>query len=117
MYAKFNLDMFFIGNMMYFRGVQVFDLLADKAKLRVLEDGKQQVQIVGLTEKVVDNVDEVLKLIHHGNAARTSGQVIWYSLSYIALFDKSENSLLVTIPCSNTVQILNEYFRVDSLDS
>ena len=58
-----------------FCGEQVFDLLADKAKLRVLEDGKQQVQIVGLTEKVVDNVDEVLKLIQHGNAARTSGQV------------------------------------------
>lgn len=55
--------------------MQVFDLLADKAKLRVLEDGKQQVQIVGLTEKVVDNVDEVLKLIQHGNQARTSGQV------------------------------------------
>lgn len=53
---------------------KVFDLLADKAKLRVLEDGKQQVQIVGLTEKVVDTVDEVLKLIQHGNAARTSGQ-------------------------------------------
>ncbi|KAJ2947984.1 hypothetical protein O0L34_g9776 [Tuta absoluta] len=53
---------------------KVFDLLADKAKLRVLEDGKQQVQIVGLTEKVVDNVDEVLRLIQHGNAARTSGQ-------------------------------------------
>lgn len=53
---------------------KVFDLLADKAKLRVLEDGKQQVQIVGLTERVVDNVDEVLRLIQHGNAARTSGQ-------------------------------------------
>lgn len=53
---------------------QVFDLLADKQKLRVLEDGKQQVQVVGLTEKVVDSVEEVLKLIQHGNAARTSGQ-------------------------------------------
>ncbi|PSN54074.1 Kinesin-like protein Klp10A, partial [Blattella germanica] len=53
---------------------KVFDLLANKAKLRVLEDGKQQVQIVGLTEKVVDSVDEVLKLIQHGNTARTSGQ-------------------------------------------
>lgn len=61
---------------------QVFDLLADKAKLRVLEDGKQQVQIVGLTEKVVDNVDEVLKLIQHGNAARTSGQVTYILLYY-----------------------------------
>ncbi|GLG97913.1 Kinesin-like protein [Gryllus bimaculatus] len=53
---------------------KVFDLLANKAKLRVLEDGKQQVQIVALTEKVVDSVDEVLKLIQHGNNARTSGQ-------------------------------------------
>lgn len=53
---------------------KVFDLLADKTKLRVLEDGKQQVQVVGLTEKVVDSVDEVLKIIQHGNATRTSGQ-------------------------------------------
>ncbi|XP_044738244.1 kinesin-like protein Klp10A [Chrysoperla carnea] len=53
---------------------KVFDLLADKSKLRVLEDGKGQVQIVGLTEKVVDNCDEVLRLIQHGNQARTSGQ-------------------------------------------
>lgn len=49
---------------------QVFDLLSDKAKLRVLEDGNNQVQIVGLTEKVVDSVEEVLKLIQHGNVAR-----------------------------------------------
>lgn len=53
---------------------KVFDLLSDKQKLRVLEDGKQQIQVVGLTEKVVDGVEEVLKLIQHGNAARTSGQ-------------------------------------------
>ncbi|KOC63329.1 Kinesin-like protein KIF2A [Habropoda laboriosa] len=53
---------------------KVFDLLANKEKLRVLEDGKQQVQIVGLTEKVVETCDEVLKLIQHGNSARTSGQ-------------------------------------------
>jgi kinesin family protein 2/24 len=53
---------------------QVFDLLAGKAKLRVLEDGKQQVQVVGLTEKCVDSVEDVLKLIQLGNTARTSGQ-------------------------------------------
>lgn len=53
---------------------KVFDLLADKAKLRVLEDGKQQVQVVGLTEKVVNTVEEVLALIQAGNQARTSGQ-------------------------------------------
>lgn len=53
---------------------KVFDLLANKAKLRVLEDGKQQVQIVGLTEKLVESPDEVLKLITRGNMARTFGQ-------------------------------------------
>ncbi|XP_044256968.1 kinesin-like protein Klp10A isoform X1 [Tribolium madens] len=53
---------------------KVFDLLNNKAKLRILEDGKQQVQVVGLTEKVVCSVDEVLKLIQKGNQARTSGQ-------------------------------------------
>ena len=42
--------------------------------LRVLEDAKQQVQIVGLTEKPVSNVDQVLKLIKEGSNSRTSGK-------------------------------------------
>ena len=54
--------------------VQVFDLLNDKMKLRVLEDGKQQVQVVGLKEEIVCSVDDVLKLIQSGNTVRTSGQ-------------------------------------------
>jgi len=53
---------------------KVFDLLSAKAKLRVLEDGKQQVQVVGLTESVVTSVEDVLKLITSGNSIRTSGQ-------------------------------------------
>lgn len=53
---------------------KVFDLLNNKSKLRVLEDGKQQVQIVGLREKEVKSVDSVLELIQHGNSVRTSGQ-------------------------------------------
>jgi kinesin family protein 2/24 len=52
----------------------VFDLLANKAKLRILEDGDHQVNVVGLTEKVVNSVDEVIKLIEHGNTARASGK-------------------------------------------
>lgn len=53
---------------------KVFDLLSGKSKLRVLEDGKQQVQIVGLTESEVSSVEDVLKLITSGNNLRTSGQ-------------------------------------------
>ncbi|KAM4578821.1 kinesin-like protein KIF2A isoform X4 [Fundulus heteroclitus] len=53
---------------------KVFDLLNCKAKLRVLEDGKQQVQVVGLQEKQVKCTEDVLKLIEVGNSCRTSGQ-------------------------------------------
>lgn len=53
---------------------KVFDLLNNKAKLRILEDGKQQVQVVGLSEIAVHSTEEVLKLIQKGSQARTSGQ-------------------------------------------
>ncbi|XP_074605722.1 kinesin-like protein KIF2A isoform X2 [Brevipalpus obovatus] len=53
---------------------KVFDLLNGKAKLRVLEDAKNQVQVVGLQERSVETVDDVLKLIQMGNNIRTSGQ-------------------------------------------
>jgi chromosomal replication initiation ATPase DnaA len=53
---------------------EVFDLLGKKAKLQVLEDRKKQVQVLGLTENVVDSVDELLQLIQHGNRSRASGK-------------------------------------------
>ncbi|XP_053536366.1 kinesin-like protein KIF2A isoform X3 [Ictalurus punctatus] len=54
---------------------KVFDLLNRKTKLRVMEDGKQQVQVVGLQEKEVRCTEDVLKLIEVGNSCRTSGQI------------------------------------------
>lgn len=53
---------------------KVFDLLNNKQKLRVLEDARNQVQVVGLQERQVESVDDVLKLIHMGTVIRTSGQ-------------------------------------------
>ncbi|XP_012872242.1 PREDICTED: kinesin-like protein KIF2C [Dipodomys ordii] len=53
---------------------KLFDLLNKKAKLRVLEDGKQQVQVVGLQEYLVNSADDVIKMINLGSACRTSGQ-------------------------------------------
>ena len=52
---------------------QVFDLLGNKQKLRVMEDGRQRVQVVGLQEEPVCNVDDVTRLVQRGNALRTSG--------------------------------------------
>ncbi|XP_068197016.1 kinesin-like protein KIF2C isoform X4 [Antennarius striatus] len=53
---------------------KVYDLLNKKAKLRVLEDERQQVQVVGLEEVYVSTAEEVIKMIQIGSACRTSGQ-------------------------------------------
>lgn len=50
--------------------IQVYDLLNKKAKLRVLEDERQQVQVVGLEEMCVSTAEEVIKMIQLGSACR-----------------------------------------------
>ncbi|XP_075791932.1 kinesin-like protein KIF2C isoform X3 [Pelodiscus sinensis] len=60
---------------------KVFDLLNKKAKLRVLEDGKQQVQVVGLQERQVSCAEDVIRMIEMGSACRTSGQTFANSSS------------------------------------
>lgn len=54
-------------------GGKVFDLLNDRKKLCMREDGKQQVCIVGLQEYKVSTVETVKELIEKGNATRTTG--------------------------------------------
>ncbi|EDV23430.1 uncharacterized protein TRIADDRAFT_27679 [Trichoplax adhaerens] len=54
-------------------GGKVFDLLRNRKKLQILEDGKQQVQVVGLSEKEVKSTEDVLDLIKIGSGIRTSG--------------------------------------------
>ncbi|VDK80029.1 unnamed protein product [Onchocerca ochengi] len=54
-------------------GGKVFDLIGNKAMLRVLEDGKKEVQVVGLQEVPVHNEDDVLDLIKKGTVLRTAG--------------------------------------------
>lgn len=60
---------------------KVFDLLNKKAKLRVLEDAKQEVQVVGLMEREVTCAEDVFKMIEVGSACRTSGQTFANSSS------------------------------------
>ncbi|TXG61380.1 hypothetical protein EZV62_012743 [Acer yangbiense] len=54
-------------------GGKVFDLLNDRKKLCMREDGKQQVCIVGLQEYKVSNVETIRELIEKGNATRSTG--------------------------------------------
>ncbi|XP_060062001.1 kinesin-like protein KIF2C isoform X1 [Erinaceus europaeus] len=87
-YAMASRDVFLLKNQPRYRNLglevcvtffeiyngKVFDLLNKKAKLRVLEDGKQQVQVVGLQEHLVNSADDVIKKIDMGSSCRTSGQ-------------------------------------------
>ncbi|VDL73995.1 unnamed protein product [Nippostrongylus brasiliensis] len=54
-------------------GGKVFDLLKHKALLRVLEDGRKEVQVVGLQEVPVASESDVLDLIRQGTDMRTAG--------------------------------------------
>ncbi|XP_004461311.1 kinesin-like protein KIF2C isoform X2 [Dasypus novemcinctus] len=87
-YAMASRDVFLLKNQPRYRNLglevyvtffeiyngKLFDLLNKKTKLRVLEDGKQQVQVVGLQEHLVNSADDVIKMIDTGSACRTSGQ-------------------------------------------
>lgn len=87
---------------------KVFDLLADKAKLRVLEDGKQQVQVVGLTERIVNSVEGVLSLIETGNKARTSGQTSANSNS-----SRSHAVFQITLRSPESYKLFGKFSLID----
>ncbi|XP_048222798.1 kinesin-like protein KIF2B [Perognathus longimembris pacificus] len=71
-YEKLHLKVY--GTFFEIYGGKVYDLLNWKKRLQVLEDGHQQMQVVGLQEKEVCCVEELLSLVERGNSCRTSGQ-------------------------------------------
>ncbi|RDX86662.1 Kinesin-like protein KIN-13A [Mucuna pruriens] len=54
-------------------GGKLYDLLSERKKLCMREDGRQQVCIVGLQEFEVSDVQIVKEFIEKGNAARSTG--------------------------------------------
>ncbi|KAG0454640.1 hypothetical protein HPP92_023932 [Vanilla planifolia] len=70
-YRTQRLQLFFSFFEIY--GGKLFDLLNDRRKLCMREDGKQQVCIVGLQEYRVSNVETIRELIEKGNATRSTG--------------------------------------------
>ncbi|KAF0046979.1 hypothetical protein F2P81_000612 [Scophthalmus maximus] len=69
-----NLDLSAFVSFFEIYNGKVYDLLNKKSKLRVLEDDRQQVQVVGLEEVYVTTEEDVIKMIQTGSASRTSGQ-------------------------------------------
>ncbi len=52
---------------------KLFDLLNNKEEVICREDAKQHVNIVGLTEKPIKEVEEIMRYIQTGLQSRTSG--------------------------------------------
>ena len=55
-----------------YRG-QALDLLGERARLEVLEDGKGRIQIMGLAEVTIQTADELLGLVHQAEELRAVG--------------------------------------------
>jgi kinesin family member 2/24 len=53
-------------------GGRCFDLLNERSKLSILEDGMGNIQIHGLVEHSASSTDELLQLIEYGNSVRTT---------------------------------------------
>ncbi|KAK4349919.1 hypothetical protein RND71_029232 [Anisodus tanguticus] len=70
-YRNQGFELFFSFFEIY--GGKLFDLLNDRKKLCMREDGKQQVCIVGLQEYRVSDVEMIKELIDRGNATRSTG--------------------------------------------
>ena len=51
----------------------MLDLLGERARLEVLEDGKGRVQIVGLREEPIYHVDDLLHLVRQAEELRAVG--------------------------------------------
>ncbi|XP_024429175.2 kinesin-like protein KIF2B [Desmodus rotundus] len=71
-YEKLDLKVY--GTFFEIYGCKVYDLLNCKKQLQVLEDGNQQVQVVGLQEQEVCCVEDLLNLVELGKSCRTSGR-------------------------------------------
>ncbi|KFO34978.1 Kinesin-like protein KIF2B [Fukomys damarensis] len=69
-----QLDLKVYGTFFEIYGGKVYDLLNWKKKLQILEDGNQQIQVVGLREQEVHCMEEMMNLVELGNSCRTSGQ-------------------------------------------
>ena len=54
-------------------GGKLFDLLNDRSVVKCLEDSKQQVQILGLTDHVVKKVEELVELMQVAHNVRSTG--------------------------------------------
>jgi len=54
---------------------KLYDLLNNKQLLHAREDGKQNVNIVGIQEKKINDVQSLMQIIEFGNSNRVTGKL------------------------------------------
>ena len=87
---------------------KVFDLFNEKKRLRVLEDHKNLVQVVGKKEEQVESVEDVMTLIRRGMSVRTSGTTSANENS-----SRSHAVFQITLKKKNTTK---EYGKISLID-
>ena len=87
---------------------KVFDLFNEKKRLRVLEDHKNLVQVVGKKEEQVETVEDVMTLIRRGMSVRTSGTTSANENS-----SRSHAIFQITLKKKNTTK---EYGKISLID-
>jgi hypothetical protein len=73
MFGRLSEDLTLVVSFYEIYSGKLFDLLNDRAALRCLEDAKQNVNICGLVEQPIGSVQDVMRVIGHGNSIRSSG--------------------------------------------
>lgn len=91
-------------------GGKLFDLLSDRKKLCMREDGRQQVCIVGLQEFEVSDVHIVKEYIERGNAARSTG-------STGANEESSRSHAILQLAVKKHVEVKDSRRKIDENDS
>ncbi|KAF4393682.1 kinesin-like protein KIN-13A [Cannabis sativa] len=91
-------------------GGKLFDLLSERKKLCMREDGRQQVCIVGLQEFEVLDVQIVKEFIERGNAARSTG-------STGANEESSRSHAILQLVVKKHVEVKDSRRKIDENDS
>lgn len=91
-------------------GGKLFDLLSDRKKLCMREDGRQQVCIVGLQEFEVSDVHIVKEYIERGNAARSTGTTG-------ANEESSRSHAILQLAVKKHVEVKDSRRKIDENDS
>lgn len=89
-------------------GGKLFDLLNNRKLLHAREDAKQNVNIVGLDEHMIENTEDLMQLIDYGNGLRATG-----STGANADSSRSHAILQISLKLKKNDQLFGKFSFID----